>query len=67
MIGAPTILDVSNDLLAASTELVRAPDVPDLPTELPLKQAPALAVPPTPDILAPAEAPAASEKITAGA
>ena len=67
LIGAPTMLDVSNDLLAASTELVTPPEVPGLPPAQPAKVAPDLALPATPDILAPDVADTVHEKVTAGA
>jgi type II secretory pathway predicted ATPase ExeA len=51
LIGAPTMMDVSNALLAASTELVAPPEVPGLPPEQPARVAPALVVPSAPDIL----------------
>ena len=67
LIGAPTLLDVSSDLFAATTQLVAPPEAPGLPPEQPARVAPALAVPPTPDILTPDAADAVHEKTTAGA
>ena len=67
LLGAPAMLDVANDLARASTALVAPPEVPDLPSVQPASVAPALVVPATQDILAPAVAPAAAEKVTAGA
>jgi type II secretory pathway predicted ATPase ExeA len=67
LLGAPTMLDVSNDLVTASTQFVAAPQAPDLPPEQPATVAPALAVPPTPDITAPDVADAVHGKAHTGA
>ena len=52
LIGAPTMLDLSNALLKASTEIVAAPEPLDLPSEPARRFAPPIAVPATPDISA---------------
>lgn len=52
LLGAPTMLDISNALLKASTAIVAAPKPLDLPSTPPLMAAPAIAVPATPDITA---------------
>lgn len=52
LLGAPTMLDISNALVKASTAIVAAPEPLDLPSTPPLKVAPAVAVPPAPDVTA---------------
>jgi hypothetical protein len=46
LIGAPTLLEISADVVAASTELVAAPPTPDLPPAQAPEMAAALKLPP---------------------
>ena len=52
LLGAPTMLDISNALLKSSTAIVAAPEATEPPPAPPTRQAPAIAVPATPDITA---------------
>jgi general secretion pathway protein A len=52
LLGAPTMLDMSNTLLKASTEMVAAPEALARPSDPPRRVAAALALPATPDISA---------------
>jgi len=45
LLGAPTMLDVSNALIAASTEVLTPPAAPALPPAPPAKVAPVQAAP----------------------
>ena len=52
-VAAPSLVMVTSDLWAASTELIAPPAMPALPPDLPLVTAPTLGLPATPDILSP--------------
>jgi type II secretory pathway predicted ATPase ExeA len=56
-LGFPTVMDISSDLLTASTQYVSAPDEPALPAPLPPPAGPSLQVPQPPDV---AETPVAA-------
>ena len=66
LFGAPTMMDISNDLVRASTALVAAPESLDPPPAPPTKLAPALAMPSTPDVLIPEVAGSTPEKGASG-
>lgn len=52
LLGAPTMLDISNALLKSSTAILTAPEASAPPPAPPTRQAPAIAVRATPDITA---------------
>lgn len=58
LVGAPTMLEISNALFKASTAIVAAPEPLDVPAAAPLMFAPAVALPPAPDITADVTQPA---------
>jgi general secretion pathway protein A len=56
LVGAPSVLAVSNDVWASTSEYFAEPAVPDLPAVLPLRLAPAAALPQLPVETLPPEA-----------
>jgi hypothetical protein len=58
LLGAPTMLDISNALVRSATKVVAAPELPPLPPAPPPRPAPAIVLPATPDISADVTLPA---------